>query len=118
MLMQFHNDQIELQITLIRANFEAVPKEDEDFDIDKKALVSITELHLILKSVNNEITLRETALLYQDAYDFMTANGTNGLGLVPRNHFWQLSVCCKKKRKRTLYKCSKVILTFKQRRQS
>ena len=82
MLMQVHNDQIELQTTLIRAKIEAITMEDEDFDVDKKALVSITELRQILISVNNDITLRETALLYQDAYDFLTAHGTNGL--VPR----------------------------------
>jgi len=77
LLMNVHVNQIKKQTTLLRVMFETVSK-DEDVCVDSERLVTMTQLHEILKTVHVSITLTETILLYRDASALLVAKTTSG----------------------------------------
>lgn len=76
-LMRTHVGQIKKQTTLLRVLFDTAPK-DVDVSVDREGLVSLRELHQILKSIHEHVTLSEATHLYRDAYDLLVAKTTTG----------------------------------------
>eukprot|EP00984_Skeletonema_dohrnii_P035475 scaffold35272_cov228-Skeletonema_dohrnii-CCMP3373.AAC.1 len=75
--MNVHAGQIKKQTTLLRILFETASK-DGDVSVDTEKLVSLRELHDILKAVYEPITVKETTHLYRDAYDLLVAKTSIG----------------------------------------
>lgn len=79
-LMRAHADQIKKNATLLRVVFETASKDDKE-SVSSENLVSLTQLHEILKAtvhVHEPVTFRETALLYRDAYELLVVKTTTG----------------------------------------
>jgi hypothetical protein len=78
--MRAHADQIKKNATLLRVVFETASKDDK-VSVSSENLVSLTQLHEILKAtvhVHEPVTFRETALLYRDAYELLVVKTTTG----------------------------------------
>ena len=86
LLLNAHLNQIKKQTTLLRVMFETAATKDsnEVVSVDAEKLVTLTQLHEILKSLHEpiEITLGETSLLYRYAYEMLIEKAPNGC--VPR----------------------------------